>query len=173
MAQRFVRIPKQTVVAVVAVVALALIVALVLAPRASGQEPQTITFDVVINSDSQALVPAPGHDGNFPTRGDVLSGQGAVYAAGDTAGDRLGTFYYEAVATSDVENVETAANHLYAHGFVELWGQGSLAVTGTVNFLGTPTYLAVIGGTGAYAASSGQCTLISGDTTDSWSCDIQ
>ena len=68
---------------------------------------------------------------------------------------------------------ETAANHLYAHGFVELWGQGSLAVTGTVNFLGTPTYLAVVGGTGAYAASSGQCTLISGDTTDSWSCDIQ
>ena len=80
----------------------------------------------------------------------------------------------EAVATSDVENVETAANHLYAHGFVERGGRAVCAVTGTVNFLGTPTYLAVIGGTGAYAASSGQCTLYQRrHTTDSWSCDIQ
>src|SRR4029079_18706902 len=114
-----------------------------------------------------------GHEASgFPGRGDVLSGQGAVYASGDTGGTRIGTIYFSAVGTAELENIETAANHLYAQVFIELWDQGSLAITGTINFLGTPTYLAVTGGTGQFAMATGQCTLIAGDT-DSWSCELQ
>ncbi len=169
MTHRRIRIPMLTVLAVV----LALVSTLLLVPRVAGQETRTITFDVVINPDAQALLPGPGHDGVDLARGDVGSGQGAVYAAGDSAGNRLGTFYYRGVLTADAENFQTAANHLYLDAFIEIWGHGSLAVTGTVNFLGTPTYLAVTGGTGEFAMSTGQCTLVSGPFAGSWSCDIQ
>jgi hypothetical protein len=164
---------SRVAVAVTMFALLALLATLVVVPRVSGAEPRTVTFDDVITEDSQAQIPAPGHDATgFPARGDVLSGQGAVYATGDAGGTRIGTLYYSAVGTAEPENIESAANHLYSQFFLELWGQGSLAMTGTVNFLGTPTYLAVTGGTGQFAMTTGQCTLVAGDV-DSWSCELQ
>jgi hypothetical protein len=158
------------VVTILALLAMATTV--VVAPRVAGQEPRTVTFSVTVNNSTEAHIPAPGHDvGGFPARGDVLSGQGEVYAD-QTASERIGTFYFMAVGTAELENIETAANHLYLQGFVELWGQGSLVLTGTINFLGQPTYLAVTGGTGQYAMTTGQCTLVAGEV-DSWSCELQ
>jgi hypothetical protein len=172
MTRRLTRVPR--IVFVVTILALlALLAAVLVVPQVSGAEPRTVTFDDVITEEGLVQLPAPGHDANgFPARGDVLSGQGAVYASGDAGGTRIGTIYVSAVGTADPEYFESAANHLYGQFFIELWDQGSLAMTGTVNFLGAPTYLAVTGGTGQFAMATGQCTLIAGDT-DSWSCDIQ
>src|ERR1700712_2922662 len=118
MTVRYARVPRLVFI-VTAFAVLTLLAAVVVVPRVAGQEPRTVAFSVTFNNTSQTQIPVPGHEaGDFPAQGDVLSGQGEVYAPDDTAGDRIGTFYFMAVGTTTLDNIETAANHLYAQGFI-------------------------------------------------------
>lgn len=171
MASRFI---GQTAQRVLLIGVLAVLTAFLLIPRAASQETRTLDLDIVFTDESFEIVPALGNqptDEAFMSRGDVLSGQGAVYAAGDAGGERRGTFYFMGTGTAEPEHFETAANHFYALGYFELFGEGTLAITGVVNF-NAPYTLTITGGTGIYAMASGQCTATATDEFDTWACEV-
>ncbi len=153
---------------------LALLAAMLVIPHAASQETRTLALDVVIAEESFEFIPALGNqitEETFIARGDIITGQGPVYAAGDAGGERIGTFYFMAVGTAQPEHFETAANHIYAVAHFELFGEGTLAVTGVVSFV-APSYLTITGGTGIYAMASGQCTDTPTEDLDHWECEV-
>jgi hypothetical protein len=166
------RRPARVLIAIAVIAAMA---AVVIVPRVAGQEADPLDFEVVMAGDSFERAPAAGNDSSeegFPSRGDVMSAQGAVYAAGDAGGERIGTFYFFGSVTAETEHFATAANHLYVVGHIELFDRGTLAVTGVTSFFNEST-VAITGGTGSYASASGQCTTVTIDEIDHWQCDVQ
>ncbi len=154
---------------------LAVLVAMLIIPRAASQETRTLDLEIVFTQESFEVAPAFGNepsDEAFVYRGDILSGQAAVYPAGETDGERIGTFYFMAATTAEPQHAETAANHLYAQGYFELFGEGEMAVTGLVNFM-NPYSVAITGGTGSYTGAGGQCLAIPGEENETWSCQVR
>jgi hypothetical protein len=153
---------------------LAMLAALLVIPRAASQETRTLSLDVVRTIESIERIRAVGNaglDGAVLGRGDVLSGQSVVYGAGDRGGERLGTYYFTAVGAADPEHFATAANHVFITGYFELFGQGTLAVTGVVSFR-APNTIAITGGSGTFASVSGQCMQTPVEGGDQWECQL-
>jgi hypothetical protein len=155
----------------------ALAVAALIAPRVAGQETRTLDLTILFTEESFEVAPAAGNPATndvFNYRGDILSGQAALYAAADVGGERVGTFYFMAAMTADPEHFEAAANHMYAHGYFELFGEGTLAVTGLVNFAGSYT-LTITGGTGSYTGAGGDCVTAPSeeDEPETWTCTVR
>ena len=153
---------------------LAVLAALLVIPRAASQETHTLDLEVSYVPESAEYVLAEGSPppGFLPARGDVWSAQGAVTAAGDAGGERVGTFYFMGVGTSMPEHVATAGNHLFATGTFEIFGQGSFVVTGVFSVTKT-SYVAITGGTGSYVGAIGQCVYTGlGEYHDRWSCEF-
>jgi hypothetical protein len=153
---------------------LAMLAALLVIPHAASQETQTVDVDVVRIVESIERVRAVGNeslDRAALGRGDVLSGQAAVYAAGDAGGERIGTYYFSAIGTADPAHFATAANHAYVSGYFELFNRGTLAVSGVISFR-APSAIAITGGTGSFATTSGQCTLTPVEGGDHWECHL-
>jgi hypothetical protein len=156
------------------IAACALLAALVVVPRVAGQGVNTLDFDAVMTGESFERAVAAGNDPSeegFPSRGDVMSAQGAVYAAGDAGGERIRTFHFFGSVTAETEHFATAANHLHVVAYIELFGRGTLAVTGVASFY-TPNTVAITGGTGSYAAARGQCTSVTIEDIDHWECTV-
>jgi hypothetical protein len=172
MATTFLRRSASRVILIVALIGLA---ALLVIPRVSGQESQTLELEIDHAEESLEVAPAYGNDPTDDTpfaRGDVFSGQGAVYADGDTAGERTGTFYFMGVITAEPEYFETAANHYFGYGYFELFDAGTLSIGGVVNFNG-PYQVAILGGTGSYAGAVGHCTVTPTEAGEHWECEIR
>jgi hypothetical protein len=157
------------------IAACAALAALVVVPRVAGQGASTLAFDVVMTGESFERAAAAGNDPSeeaFPSRGDIMSAQGSVYAAGDAGEERIGTFYFFGSITAETEHFATAANHLYVVAHIELFDRGTLAVTGVASFY-APNTVAITGGTGAYAGASGQCTSVTIEDVDHWECEVR
>lgn len=153
----------------------AALAALVVVPRVAGQETDSFEFEVVMVGESFERAVSAGNDPSeegFPSRGDIMSAQGSVYAAGDAGGERIGTFYFFGSMTAETDHFATAANHLYVVGHIELFDRGTLAVTGVASFY-TSNTVAITGGTGAYASASGQCTSVTIEDIDHWECEVR
>ena len=149
--------------------------AIVLVSQASGQETRTLDVELVFTEESFEVARAVGNeiDGDgFAARGDILSGQAAVYRAGATDGERIGTFYFMASTTAEPQHAETAANHLFAQAYFELFGEGTLAVSGLVNFM-KPYTTTLTGGTASYSGAGGTCIATPGEETETWSCTVR
>ena len=148
---------------------LAILVALLIIPRAAGQDTSTLEFDIVMNRESFEVGKALGNppDPAVLARGDVRSAQGAV----NVGAERIGTFYSIAVVTFETEHFATAANHVHVQGYFELFDQGTLAVTGVLQFTG-PSTVAVTGGTGAYIGADGQCAVTHVEGSSHWVCEL-
>jgi hypothetical protein len=145
---------------------------LAIVPRVASQDPRTLDIDVVFTFESFEIVPAVGNEPlSFPQRGDVFSGQGAVYEAGDRT-TRIGTFYFMDVGTTEARHFSTAANYMYGIGHIEIWGEGTFGATGLVTAVET-TWFAITGGTGAFAMAHGQCLYQPKEGYDHWTCEIQ
>ena len=145
---------------------------LAIVPRVASQDPRTLDIDVVFSFESFEIVPAVGNEPlSFPQRGDVFSGQAAVYEAGDRT-TRVGTFYFMNVGTTEAQHFATASNYMYAQGYFEFWGEGTLSATGLVPAV-EPAWLAITGGTGTFAMAHGQCLYEPNEGFDHWTCDIQ
>jgi hypothetical protein len=160
----------------------AVLAALLLIPRVGGQATRTVTVDVVFLPSSFSLIRAAANQQLPPTvppsRGDVIAGQGVVYRPGQTQGERVGSAYLWLVGTTAATSEQEAAaagNQFYGSFRLELLGQGSLDLTGTVNVFG-PSDLALVGGTGAYMGARGQCvleTISHGPDVDHVVCDLR
>jgi hypothetical protein len=77
-----------------------------------------------------------------------------------------------AVVLFETEHFATAADHVYIQGYIELFGEGTLAVAGIVRFTG-PYTVAITGGTGVYSGASGQCASTPGQVPEPWVCEIR
>jgi hypothetical protein len=139
-------------------------------PRAAGQDVTTLEFGIVMNRESFEVAKGLGNppDPAILARGDVHSAQGAIQV-GD---ERVGTFYPTAVVMFEAQHFATAANHFDLHGYLELFGEGTPAVTGVVRFTG-PNTVAITGGTGAYNGASGHCTSTPGQVPEPWVCEVR
>jgi hypothetical protein len=149
--------------------AMAILVALLVIPRVAGQESSTLEFDVVTNLESFEVAKALGNppDPAVLARGDVRSAQGVV----SVGAERIGTFYSIAVVTFETQHFATAANHVHVNGYFELFGEGTLAVTGVLRFTG-PSTVAITGGTGAYVGAEGQCSVAHVQGSSHWLCEV-
>jgi hypothetical protein len=148
---------------------LAVLAALLIIPRAAGQGTTTLEFDVVLTPESIEVAKALGNqpDPAVLARGDVRSAQGGV-RIGD---EQVGTFYSIAVVTFETQHFATAANHVHVNGSFELFGEGTLAVTGLLRFTG-PSTVAITGGTGAYVGAEGQCAVTHVVGSSHWVCEV-
>ena len=154
--------------------AVGIIAMLFFAQGVRGDSPRTVNVDVALNEGQFSLIPAPGHEQTAmegtPYMGDVFSGQAAIMKDGS----RVGTFYFMSVGTAPTgdDNFSNGANNIFAVGRMELWGEGSIDVQGTVTFFGT-SYLSITGGTGMYATATGQCNEVSQENgPDQFSCEV-
>ena len=169
------RLVSHTALRILVVGLLVVLAALLIVPRVSSEETSTLEFVVVFTEESFETVPALGNepgDGAPLGRGDLLSGQGAVYAAGDPGGERIGTWYFMGVGTAEPQHFETAANHFFASGYLELFGEGTLTITGLINFA-TPYTAVITGGSGMYAGAGGQCTPEQTEEGEVWECEVR
>jgi hypothetical protein len=154
------------------VAGLAVLASMAIIPRAASQETRTLSLDVARTVESIERVRAVGNaslEATMLGRGDVLSGQGAAYATGDAGGERLGTYYFTAVGTADPQHFGTASNHAFVTGYFEIFGHGTLAVSGVISFR-APSTIAITGGTGSFAAAGGQCVQSPVEGGDHWEC---
>ncbi len=140
-----------------------------------GDSPRTVNVQVDLSNNGVfSLIPAPGHEAlaqqGTPYLGDVFSGQAPILKDGS----RVGSFYFMSVGTVPPgdDNFQNGSNSIFAVGRLELWGEGSIDVQGTVTFFGD-SYLSITGGTGMYATATGQCTETAGDNApDQFSCEV-
>ena len=158
---------------VLVVGALAVLAALLVIPRAASQETHTLDLEVSYVAESVEFVLAEGSPppGFFPARGDVWSAQGAVTAAGDAGGERLGTFYYMGVGTSMPEHFATAGQPSVCDRDLRDLRRGLLRDYRRFFSFTHTSYAAITGGTGRYAGMSGQRVYTAlGELHDAWSC---
>jgi hypothetical protein len=151
-----------------------LIAVLFLVQGARGDQFRMVNVDVALNEGQFSQISASGNPApefGTPYIGDVFSGQAPIM----NGSTRIGSFYFMSVGTVPPgdDNFVNAANNIFAVGRLELWGQGSIDVQGTVTFFGN-SYLSITGGTGMYGTATGQCTEVSGGGTgpDHFMCEV-
>ena len=160
------------------VVALVVLLASVLVPRAVVHGATTVAFDWIATPGvPDSLIRAPANQqaaANAPIfRGDIASGFYQLYPAGQAGGERIGSIYYLLVGTAPSQGYEAAGNHVFGLVRLEIWEQGSLDLMGTHRFL-SRGYFSVTGGTGAYAGAEGACVLDRASATASrFTCTLQ